>query len=55
MRERSTMKGRYELRHQRLGRGLKFTSLELAYRELRHAQPAGEWFIYDRADRCEVK
>jgi hypothetical protein len=48
------MKGRYELRHPRYGRGLRFTSLDHARRELGHAVPAGEWTIYDRLEKAPV-
>ena len=48
------MKGRYELRHPRYGRGLRFTSLDRARRELTFAIPAGEWFIFDRQEKAAV-
>lgn len=48
------MKGRYELRHATYGRGLRFTSLDHARRELKHAVPAGTWVIWDRQEKCEV-
>jgi hypothetical protein len=45
------VKLRYELRHPRYGRGLRFTDLGPARRELAKAVPAGEWFIYDRQEK----
>ena len=48
------MKGRYELRHPKYGRGLRFTSLDHARRELIHAVPAGTWTIFDRQEKREV-
>jgi hypothetical protein len=48
------VKGRYQLRHDRYGFGLKYTKLEHAQRELQHCVPAGEWFIFDRETKTKV-
>jgi len=47
--------GRYELRHPKYGRGGRSTSLDRARRELAKAIPAGEWVIFDRQTKTEVK
>lgn len=45
---------RYELRHPTYGRGLRFTHLEAAKRELEHCVPRAEWRIWDRNTRTWV-
>lgn len=47
------MKGRYQLRHDSYGFGLRFTRLDLAVRELGHAAGGG-WFIFDRLEKKPV-
>lgn len=46
----------YEIRDRENPRakGMRFSTLERAKRELAHAVPADRWFIYDRETRQEV-
>lgn len=48
------MKGRYQLKHDKYGNSYKYTKLEHAARELTKCIPAGEWFIWDRQDKCRI-
>jgi hypothetical protein len=50
------MKQRYEIKDSRnqADRGMRFTSLRAAQRELSHACPPGRFYIYDRQDKREV-
>lgn len=47
------MKGRYEIRHPKFGRGYRFTSLERARKEFLFCA-GGNWYIYDRQEKQEV-
>lgn len=49
------MKKRYEIRHDTLGSGYRYTDLARAERELTHCVPAGEWYIYDRQTKERVQ
>lgn len=42
---------RYELRHDRMGRGNRFNDLMRAQKELNHTVPSGEWYVYDRHEK----
>jgi hypothetical protein len=50
------MNGRYEIRDRQnpQARGMRFSSLDRAERELAHAVPATRWFIFDRVMKAEV-
>lgn len=50
------MTGRYEIRdrHNPKAKGMRFTSLASAQRELAHAVPAERWFIFDRSNQKEI-
>jgi hypothetical protein len=48
------MQRRYQLAHDTLGRGYRYTKLEHAIRELAHCVPAGEWYIIDRQTRQRI-
>jgi hypothetical protein len=48
------MNKRYELRHDTLGQGYRYTDLGRAQKELAHAVPVGEWFIFDRLTKERV-
>jgi hypothetical protein len=50
------MTGRYEIRdrHNPKDRGMRFTDLARAQRELARAEPTSRWFIFDRLDQKET-